>query len=244
MRLSGALCRVLHVDVDSAAAHVRRRSRPEAGCSDRVLTYNDELLWAATTRDNAGSDAMNKNNAPPEAIVVTPRLYVRQFSPDDAPVVNQRLDSDAGQMTFTGSIKTLDETREALCRQIEWTRNHPQRCGKWAVVLREDDSIIGWCALVPLPGHPNDIEVGYIISPMFWGRGFATEAAAALVEYAFRELRLPAVYSMVNPENLPSVRVTQKVGMTRVGEITCTTGQRCDLYCIEQRAWNESRQDA
>jgi RimJ/RimL family protein N-acetyltransferase len=168
----------------------------------------------------------------PQAIAATPRLLIRPFVLDDAPVVNARLDSDPRQMQFTGSVKTLEETREALLRQIEWTQNHPHGCGKWAVVLRADNSIVGWCALVPLPGRPEDIEVGYIISPLFWGQGFATEAAAALVEYAFRELRRPAVYSMVNPQNHPSVRVTQKLGMNKVGQITCATGQKCDLYCI------------
>jgi RimJ/RimL family protein N-acetyltransferase len=181
---------------------------------------------------------MNKSSTLREAIVVSARLYIRPFVLDDEPIVNARLDSDPRQMEFTGSVKTVDETREALRKQIEWTQNHPRRCGKWAVVLREDDSIIGWCALVPLPGRPDDIEVGYIISPLFWGQGFATEAAAALVEYAFRELRLPAVYSMVNPANIPSARVTQKLGMSKFGQITCAAGQRCDLYCIRSRHGN------
>jgi RimJ/RimL family protein N-acetyltransferase len=134
-------------------------------------------------------------------------------------------------MNFTGSVKTIEETREALRRQIKWTNNHPKGCGKWAVVSRQDDSIVGWAALVPLPGRPDDIEVGYIISPMFWGQGFATEAAAGLVNHGFLNMRLPAVYSMVNPENTPSVRVTQKLGMTKVGTIECVSGQLCDLYC-------------
>jgi RimJ/RimL family protein N-acetyltransferase len=168
------------------------------------------------------------------AIAVTPRLYIRPFMLDDAPIVNERLDSEPRQMKFTGSVKTLDETREALRRQIEWTAAQTNGCGKWAVVSRADDSIVGWCALVPLPGRPGDVEVGYIISPLFWGQGYATEAAAALVQHAFERLGSPAVYSMVNPANTPSVRVTQKLGMTKIGQIACTSGQVCDLYCRER----------
>ena len=177
---------------------------------------------------------ISKSFSPSTTIAVSPRLYIRPFTIDDALIVNQRLDSDPRQMTFTGSVKTLDETREALRRQIEWTAAQTSGCGKWAVVSREDDSIVGWCALVPLPGRPGDIEVGYIISPLFWGRGYATEAAAALVQHAFEQLGLPAVYSMVNPANTPSVRVTEKLGMRKIGQITCTTGQVCELYCGEQ----------
>jgi ribosomal-protein-alanine N-acetyltransferase len=170
-------------------------------------------------------------NQESSSIATTPRLYIRPFTLDDASVVNARLDSDPRQMEFTGSVKSLEETREALRKQIEWTRCHPQGCGKWAVVSREDDQIVGWGALVPLPGRPQDVEVGYIISPLYWGQGLATEAAAALVDYGFRVLKLPAVFSMVNPANLPSIRVTQKLGMSRIDEITCASGQRCDLYC-------------
>lgn len=171
-------------------------------------------------------------NPPGSTVIATSqRLYIRPFTLEDAPIVNARLDSDPRQMEFTGSVKSLEETREALRKQIEWTRGHPLGCGKWAVVSREDNQIVGWAALVPLPGRPQDIEVGYIISPLCWGQGLATEAAAALVNYAFRVLIVPAVHSMVNPANIPSVRVTQKLGMERIGKITCTSGQVCDLYC-------------
>lgn len=178
---------------------------------------------------------MFEANPHPAAIVATPRLYVRPFTLDDAQAVNERLDSDPRQMQFTGSVKTLDETREALRRQIAWTENHARGCGKWAVVSKHDDTIVGWVALVPLPGRPDDIEVGYIVSPLFWGQGYATEAARGVVNYGFDWLGLPAVYSMVHPENTSSVRVTQKLGMEQIGQITCSSGQLCDLYRRDRR---------
>ena len=173
---------------------------------------------------------MSRPKPHPPAIVETKRLYIRPFTLEDAPIVNQRLDSDPSQMEFTGSVKTLDETREALRRQIDWTAGHPQGCGKWAVVSKEDDTVVGWCALVPLPRRPEDLEVGYIISPLFWGRGFATEAAQGLVDYGFEVLGLSAVHSMVNPANIASIRVTEKLGMELIGAIECSTGQQCNLY--------------
>ena len=54
-------------------------------------------------------------------LLETSRVVIRRFTLDDAPMVNARLGSDPRQMQFTGSIRTLDETRESLHRQIEWT---------------------------------------------------------------------------------------------------------------------------
>ena len=84
-------------------------------------------------------------------LLETSRVVIRRFTLDDAPMVNARLDSDPRQMQFTGSIRTVDETSESLHRQIEWTAAHPRGMGKWAVVDRRNDGIVGWIALVPLP---------------------------------------------------------------------------------------------
>lgn len=166
-------------------------------------------------------------------LLETDRFLIRPFVLDDAQVVNARLDSDPRQMQFTGSLKTLEETRESLRRQIDWTAAHPQGLGKWAVVDRRDNGIVGWIALVPLPNRPMDVEVGYITSPAFWRQGVATEAARAIVRHGFEKLGLPIIYAAIHPDNQASIGVALKLGMAVVGRIRFPAAEKeCDLYAV------------
>lgn len=166
-------------------------------------------------------------------LLATDRVVIRPFVPDDAPMVHARLNTDPRQMQFTGSVKTVEETRESLRRQIEWTAAHPQGLGKWAVVDRRDDGIVGGIALVPLLNRPEDIEVGYITSPEFWRQGFATDAVKAIVGYGFEKLGLPIIHAAIHPDNQAAVGVALKVGMTVLGSIRLPGQERdCDLYGV------------
>jgi ribosomal-protein-alanine N-acetyltransferase len=166
-------------------------------------------------------------------LLETDRVVIRPFTLDDAPMVNARLDSDPRQMQFTGTAKTIDETRDSLRRQIEWTAAHPHGLGKWAVIDRRDDGIVGWIALVPLPNRPEEIEVGYITSPAFWRQGFATEAATVIVRYGFEKLGLPIIHAAIHPKNQASIGVARKLGMAVVGRIRFPgQAEDCELYGV------------
>ncbi len=83
-----------------------------------------------------------------------------------------------------------------------------------AVVERARGDLIGDAGLHPLGGRGPDIEVGYTLARSAWGRGYGTEAARALVEHAFAALDAPRVVAQVEPDNLASRHVLEKLGMT------------------------------
>jgi RimJ/RimL family protein N-acetyltransferase len=64
----------------------------------------------------------------------------------------------------------------------------------------------------------NEIDLGYRFGTKFWGKGYATEAAFASLRYGFNKLQLPRIIGRVLPENIASVRVLEKCGMTYLGE--------------------------
>jgi RimJ/RimL family protein N-acetyltransferase len=111
--------------------------------------------------------------------------------------------------------------------------------GFWLTSLRDTGEPVGQIGLLAkeIDGQP-EVEVAYMLARPFWGRGFAVEAARACRDYAFRELQVPRVVSMIRPLNERSLRVAVSLGMARVGT-TVHAGLDHDLYacpCASTRA--------
>jgi RimJ/RimL family protein N-acetyltransferase len=90
------------------------------------------------------------------------------------------------------------------------------RYGCWAVETGEPPRIAGTVLLKPLPDGVGEVEVGWHLHPDSWGRGYATEAARAVIERAFRA-GVPEVYAVVRPGNVASTAVCRRLGMTPLG---------------------------
>jgi ribosomal-protein-alanine N-acetyltransferase len=93
--------------------------------------------------------------------------------------------------------------------------------------------VIGHCGLLDkeVEGHA-EIELVYVLAADSWGRGYATEIAIALRDYAFRELGLRRLISLIEPENIASMRVAEKAGMAFEKEIVRPGGAIRRIYSI------------
>jgi len=89
----------------------------------------------------------------------------------------------------------------------------------FAVVDRETELVIGNAAFVGPPDKDGDVEIAYAIVPTFEGRGYATQAAGALTEFALADKRVAIVHAHTLPENNSSTRVLEKNGFTFAGEV-------------------------
>jgi ribosomal-protein-alanine N-acetyltransferase len=83
---------------------------------------------------------------------------------------------------------------------------------------------------------PGEVEIGYRLHRAYRNRGLITEAARAVRDYAFRELELPRVISLIHPENIPSRRVAEKMGMILQKEITFP-GFPAHVFSITRGQW-------
>ena len=92
------------------------------------------------------------------------------------------------------------------------------RFGVWALELADTGTVAGTVLLKPLPDGVGEVEVGWHLHPDSWGRGYATEAARAVITRAF-EAGLPEVYAVVRPGNTASVAVCTRLGMTPLGRM-------------------------
>lgn len=144
----------------------------------------------------------------------TKRLTIRPFEDSDIDDVFA-MRRDPLIMRF---IREPQTKKEGTKRWIEMLSEKWEESGIGfgAVIDNETERFAGWCGLWILK-ETNEIEVGYAIHKEFWGKGYATEAAERVLEYAFKDLGLTRVVAVAFPENLSSINVMKKLGMTCVG---------------------------
>lgn len=146
----------------------------------------------------------------------TVRLAHRAMTVDDAAAF-YALNSHPDVMRFTGEppLQSLDEARDALAAYPDFDTHG---FGRWGCVLKETGAIIGFCGLKYLD-ELGEVDLGYRYLPEYWGRGLATEACRACVEFGFEQIGLEHIIALVLPENAASIRVLEKVGMRAEGEV-------------------------
>lgn len=149
----------------------------------------------------------------------TARLTLHPFDEGDTDRLFE-LFGDPEVMRFVGRGAPLDrdELVASQARVAAHWRAHG--FGPLAVVERASGALIGECGLQLLEDGP-DVELTYTLARGFWGRGYATEAAAAALDWGFGALGLTRIVGVAYPENLASQRVLEKVGMRRLGLRRC-----------------------
>jgi RimJ/RimL family protein N-acetyltransferase len=93
--------------------------------------------------------------------------------------------------------------------------------GPYAVVEQSTGDVIGYCGLFYFPdmhGQP-EIELGYRLRRAAWGQGYATETARLVRDYAFHTLHIKRLIALIDPDNVPSIRVAEKIGMHYESEV-------------------------
>jgi RimJ/RimL family protein N-acetyltransferase len=146
----------------------------------------------------------------------TNRLLLRQFTIDDAELIYElNQDQEVTRYTYD-TIYDLDHARAVLENTIL-----PQYAlynyGRWAVHTKPGLEFIGWCGLKFRPER-KEVDLGYRFRRSAWGKGYATEAAFASIQYGFEKLNLPRVIGRAEPGNIASWRVLEKLGMKFVCE--------------------------
>jgi [ribosomal protein S5]-alanine N-acetyltransferase len=85
----------------------------------------------------------------------------------------------------------------------------------WAVISKESDLLIGYCGLaIDRIDDRDEPEIAYRLDSKFWGKGFATEAASASIQYGLDRIKMPYILGAAQRKNVASIRVLEKLGMT------------------------------
>ncbi len=147
-------------------------------------------------------------------ITETARLIIREFNLDDAKAVfHFNAPTEVNRFTGDAGMCESVEDAEKIIRDI-WLKEYKQfGYGRWAVVLKETNAVIGFC------GFKNDtrikaVDIGYRFHPEHWGKGYATESNLACIEYAKQHMALDRIVGDAVAENLGSIKVLKKLAMS------------------------------
>lgn len=166
-------------------------------------------------------------------ILQTERLNLRTITPDDAPFYLE-LVNDPSWIRYIGDrgLRTLEAARTAI---VDGPMAMFDKLGYslYVVERRADGRAMGMCGLIKRDVLP-DTDIGYAISPQFWGHGYAHEAAAAVVAHARGPLALPRLLAITSPDNAASQKLLLKLGMGFVKSIRLEGwAVESNLYSIE-----------
>ena len=142
----------------------------------------------------------------------TERLDLRPLVPEDLDDLAAMLGDPVGMAAWPAPL-TYEESRAWISRNRE--RYGTDGFGRCAVVWRETGELVGDAGLArtEVEGTP-EVELGWVVRHDLWGRGIATEAGAAWRDFAFEELGLTRIVSMIDEANAASRRVAEKLGMS------------------------------
>lgn len=173
--------------------------------------------------------------------LLTPRLLLREFRESDYEAF-RAYDGDPEYQRYEIGLPPAEAQTQALLEKvITRAQEIPRGQYKMAITLRPDDGLRGHVSLTSI-NNPliREWEIGWGIRRTDWGQGYATEAARAMVRFAFTVLNAHRVTAFCHSENAASYRVMEKLGMLREGcirETALANGQWYDelVYSILER---------
>jgi ribosomal-protein-alanine N-acetyltransferase len=165
----------------------------------------------------------------PVIILETKRLLFRQHIMADLDAYCA-MEADPDFRRYVGGKpRTREEAEKRFMLSLEPKTN---RLSMWATVFKPEDQYIGRCGIYPHFNSdgkpvPGEASLGLYIAKEYWGKGFATEAGRAFVQFGFNELKLNRIVTMIDARNDVSVHVIGKLGF---GLVKTETGDQRSFY--------------
>lgn len=142
--------------------------------------------------------------------ITTQRLLIRNFDRQDLSAIYSYLSDKTVMHYMPEGVFNEEQVRKFI------TENSDEQAKHFAIVLREQQLVIGHFVFHRYFGE-HTYEVGWVLNPHYQNHGFASEAARAVLDYGFTEMKLHRIIATCQPENIASYRVMEKIGMRREG---------------------------
>ncbi len=166
----------------------------------------------------------------------TERLLLRELTPSDDKGIFE-LDSNPKVHEYVGKnpIVNIEQARDVIAFiQQQYVDNG---IGRWAVIDKKTKAFMGWAGLklyqAEANGHSNFYELGYRFMPKYWGKGYATEASKAILDYGFNVMGLKEIFAMTDINHKASQHVLEKCGMSYIEDFDLD-GEVCAWFGIQK----------
>lgn len=148
----------------------------------------------------------------------TDRLLLTEVTWDDLPDIHHLHSiAEVDEFNTMGLPNDIEETREIIKPVIDNRKAEIQKIYMWKIIEKESESFSGICGMTLSADKFKLGEIYYKFLPMYWGKGYATEVAKALINSGFEYFKLHKVEAGVATDNIPSIKVLEKCGMIREG---------------------------
>ena len=146
------------------------------------------------------------------SIIETERLMIRHLTPNDAAFILELLNEPGFIKNIADrGVRTLDDARAYIANGPA-TSYDKHGFGLSAVVLKETGEPIGMCGLIRRD-YWDEVDIGYALLERYWSKGYAYEAASAMMDYGRNVLKLPRIVAITAPDNDASGRILEKIGL-------------------------------
>ncbi|RRO20614.1 N-acetyltransferase [Saccharopolyspora rhizosphaerae] len=170
--------------------------------------------------------------------LTTDRLVVRPWTTEDSDVQAALDLYGRPEVTewLTPVISSVADLAAMRAVVQSWTESQPNLIpptGRYAMERREDGEVVGGLVLRLLPPYDHDLELTWQLRPAEWGHGYATEAAIALLHWAFT-FDIDEIFALARPNNTRAIATAQRIGMEWVGETTKYYDTALQVYRVRQ----------
>lgn len=166
--------------------------------------------------------------------IQTPRFTLREWNQEDVPLVHQLLsEPDVARFNTIGIPTAVQVIQDLLQPTLDDLQKPARTRYGWSMILNDDKTFVGEIGLNLAAERFRSGEIFYSVSSAYWGKGYASEAARAIVHFAFENLQLHRLEAGVATFNPGSIRVLEKIGMQREGlrrKILPINGEWIDNY--------------
>ena len=181
-------------------------------------------------------------------ILETEHLLLREFAESDWQRVLEYQSDSLYLRYYAWADRTEAEVRDFVGMFISWRREEPRTKFQLAAVLKENDLLIGNCGIRMDDSERHQADIGYEFDSCYWNRGYAPEAARAILTFGFEELGVVRIHARCIADNVGSIRVLEKIGMHlehRKPEKEYIKGRWCDslVFSVLDRQWREQREE-
>jgi len=177
--------------------------------------------------------------------ITTERLLLREFVESDWPAV-LAYQSDPRYLRFYSWEQRMEEEVRGFVQQFIARQQEQPRCKFQLAIVLAEGELIGNCGIRLQKVESRQGELGYELAPSWWGHGYATEAARAMLTFGFQELSLHRIWASCVARNTASARVLERLGMHREGRLReqeWFKGRWWDtlVYGILEQEWSIAR---
>lgn len=148
----------------------------------------------------------------------TERLHLRKMKVSDSPVLF-KIWSDPDVTKFMNISRFTNESQAKEMIEILDELSQTNKAIRYSMIDLKSNEIVGTCGFNSIDFENARVEIGYDIAKIHWGMGYAPEGIRALIKYAFEDLQLNRIEAKVEPANLNSIKVLQKLNFTFEGTL-------------------------